>query len=118
MKILVVEDMEDSRDYLKFLLELSNYKVIEAANGKEAVEIVKKESPDLILMDISMPVMDGITAVGIIRKFEDSIKLPIIAVTAFGNEYRREAIKAGCNELIAKPIDPETLNIILDKYLT
>lgn len=117
MKILLVEDNDDSRQYLKFLLELSDYQVIEAVNGQEAVETIKHETVDLILMDISMPVMDGMTATRKIRELIDIDKLPIIAVTALGNSYRREVIQAGCNDLIAKPVDMDMLTTMLEIYL-
>lgn len=115
-KVLVVEDYEDSREFLKFLLEYYGCQVTEAANGYEAVEAVKKQLPDLILMDISMPVMDGLTATRKIR--ERNRKLPIIAVTAQGHSYYKKAIEAGCNDLIDKPLDFNTLQPFLKQYLS
>jgi CheY-like chemotaxis protein len=109
-KVLIVEDYEDTRDFMKFLLEGYGYKV-------SAVESVKQEFPDLILMDMSMPEMDGLTATKIIRQFDGTAKLPIIAVTAHGKSYYRKAIEAGCDDLINKPLDFNVLDSILHQYL-
>lgn len=116
-KILVVEDTEDTRQMMKFLLEMSGYKVLEAVNGIQAVESASKQHPDLILMDISMPVMDGLTATKSIRSRNGDTKIPIIAVTAFGKQYYKQAIEAGCNDLISKPIDFDTLKPVIERYL-
>ncbi len=99
--ILVVEDTEDSRHVLKIVLEMFGFIVIEAADGSEAVKSASEHRPDLILMDISMPVMDGLTATKAIRKFDGAAKIPIIAVTAYGKQLYKSAIEAGCNDLIS-----------------
>jgi two-component system cell cycle response regulator DivK len=117
-KILVAEDTEDSRQILKFLLEMYGYVVFEAADGSEAVKNAAKLHPDLILMDISMPVMDGLSATKAIRKFNDVGKIPIIAVTAHGREFYKRAIEAGCNDLISKPVDFDALQPVIEQYLT
>lgn len=117
-KVLVVEDYADSREFLKYLLEHSGCEVSEAANGFEAVEAVKHQLPDLILMDISMPVMDGLTATRKIRESAMSRKVPIIAITAQGHSYYKRAIEAGCNDLMDKPLDFNTLRSFLNQYLT
>ena len=116
-KVLVVEDYEDSREFMKFLLEYNGLEVEEAANGYEALEAVRKHVPDLILMDISMPVMDGLTAT---RKIRESVKgkLPIIAITAQGHGFYKKAIEAGCDDLIDKPLDFNDLQPLLKRYLS
>jgi len=116
-KVLVVEDYEDTREFMKFLLETYGYQVIEAADGIEAIDRVKQQQPDLVLMDISLPVVDGLTATRAIREFDADSKLPIIAVTAFGKYHYQKAIDAGCNDLIDKPIDFDVLEPILNHYL-
>ena len=116
-KILVAEDTDDSRQLLKFLLEMYGYSVLEAVNGKEAVKTAVELCPDLILMDISMPVMDGLTATMAIRKFDAVENVPILAVTAFGRQFYRQAIEAGCNDVIPKPVDFDTLQPIIEQYL-
>ena len=115
--ILVVEDYEDARSCMKFLIESYGYQVIEAADGLEAIESFKHFFPDLVLMDISMPIMDGLTATKAIRKFEVTAKTPIIAVTAHGKQFYNRAIEAGCNDLIDKPVDFDCLEPFLNLYL-
>lgn len=116
-KVLIVEDYEDTRDFMKFLIESYGYQVIEAADGMEAIDRVKQMNPDLVLMDISLPVVDGLTATRAIRACNCAAKLPIIAVTAFGKSYYKKAIEAGCNDLIDKPIDFNALEPIINQYL-
>ena len=115
--VLVVEDYADTRTMMKFLLQSFGFVVIEAADGQEAVEKAQINVPDLILMDLSLPVMDGLTATQTIRKFNGFGKIPIIAVTAYGNSYYRQAIEAGCDDLINKPLDFDKLEPILNQYL-
>jgi CheY-like chemotaxis protein len=104
--ILIVEDYADIRTMMKFLVQSYGYEVIEAADGQEAVERAKQFPPDLILMDLSLPVMDGLTATQQIRKFD-----------GYGNSYYRRAIEAGCDDLINKPLDFNNLEPILKQYL-
>ena len=115
--VLIVEDYADTRHMMKFLLQDFGFEVFEAENGEEAVAQVKQFMPDLILMDLSLPIMDGLTATQIIRKVDGSSKIPIIAVTAYGKSYYRQAIEAGCDDLINKPLDFDNLEPILNQYL-
>ena len=114
--ILIVEDYEDSRTLMKFLIESYGYQVTEAVDGLEAVESFWHHFPDLVLMDMSMPKMDGLEATRAIRKFEGTDKIPIIAVTAHGKQFYERAIAAGCNALIDKPVDFNNLESLLNKY--
>lgn len=116
-KVLIVEDYEDTRDFMKFLLESYGYQVIEAADGVEAIDQVRRQHPDLVLMDISLPMVDGLTATRAIREFCSIAAVPIIAITAFGRSYYKKAIEAGCNDLIDKPVNFDTLEPILNHYL-
>lgn len=115
--ILIAEDYEDARGFMKFLLESYGYRVVEAADGSKAIEVFKHTRPDLILMDISMPVMDGLTATKIIRSSKEGAHIPIIAVTAFGKNYLQSAMAAGCDELIDKPVDFDQLEPLINQYL-
>ncbi|HEY8561499.1 MAG TPA: response regulator [Pyrinomonadaceae bacterium] len=116
--ILVVEDYEDIRSFLKYLLEEKGYQVCEARDGIEAFDRFKQMHPDLILMDISLPEVDGLTATKAIRALEvDGENIPIIAVTAFGKLYYKKAMEAGCNELIDKPVDFDELVPVINQYL-
>lgn len=116
--ILIVEDFQDSRNLLKFLLEDLNYKVLEAEDGFKAVELAKRHVPDLILMDMALPMINGISATKIIREFKETSKVPIIAVTASGQYIYPQAIAAGCNDLLLKPLDVEKLQSTIEHYLT
>lgn len=115
-KILIVEDYADIRLMMKFLVRGYGYEVIEAADGYEAVEKAKQHRPDLILMDLSMPLMNGLTATEIIRTFDGMEDLPIIAVTAYGEACYTKAIKAGCNDVLHKPLDFNALEPFLSQY--
>ena len=117
-KILVVEDVDSSRDLVVQLLE-DDYEVLEAVNGEEAVALAEKERPDLILMDLSLPVMDGWEATRQIKAKDDLKSVPIIALTAHamkGDEDKAKA--AGCNDYMTKPIDENELFAKLSKYLS
>ena len=115
--ILLVEDNYDTRDFMKIFLELLDCSVIVATNGQEAVEIVQQIVPDLILMDIAMPVMCGLTATKIIRELKCSSQVPIVALTAYTDYFEQDAFEMGCNELIQKPIDSVRLERVLSQYL-
>ena len=116
-KVLIVEDNEDTRAFMKFLFERYGYQAIEAADGIEALESFKNHQPDIILMDISLPTVGGLTATKAIRDLDPTGKVPIIAVTAFGKLYYDQAIEAGCDDLITKPIDFDVVHPVIEKYL-
>jgi CheY-like chemotaxis protein len=115
--VLIVEDYEDARVMMRVLIELCGYKAVEAEDGYDAIEKVKTYSPELIFMDLSMPRMDGISATQEIRTLDGYSRTPIVALTAYGDLHGQEAIDAGCNEVIPKPMDFERLQPLLDKYL-
>lgn len=115
--ILIVEDHSDSRSVLKFLLEDYGYKVLEAKNGMEAVKAVLQQMPDLILMDLALPNMDGVTATKTIRELEEIPRVPIFAVTAHWSSYYEQAREAGFNGYIDKPVDHSKLLPVLNQYL-
>jgi len=115
--ILLVEDFEDSRLVIKLILEGYGYLVDVAVNGFEAIASFKHHFPDLILMDIAMPGMDGLTATKAIRKLKGGATIPIIAVTAFGKQCYEKAIEAGCNEVITKPINFDAFEPVIHSYL-
>ena len=116
-KVLIVEDYDEARGFMKFLVESYGYQVVEATDGIEAIDRVRQQHPDLILMDISLPVVDGLTATRTIRELNFAAHIPIIAITAFGKSYHEKAIEAGCDELIDKPIDFDVLEPMLNHYL-
>lgn len=117
-KVLIVEDYADSRGFLKSLVESYGYQVLEANDGEEAVKLAQYGHPDLILMDLALPIMDGLAATRVIRGLEDGAKMPIIAISAFGESHYAQALEAGCNDLINKPFDFATLEPYFNKYLS
>ena len=116
IKVLIVEDYQDSREMLKFLLEDDGYEVCEAADGYEAVKMAVSEHPDLILMDIAMPVLDGLQATEAIRQHASLKKTPVIALTAFGDFYKDRARLAGCNAVVQKPFEFEQLGPLVKRF--
>ena len=115
--ILVVDDFEELRATLRIWLEQNGFQVVEAGNGDEAIQIARREHPTLILMDIGMPERSGLSATYKIRKDPDLRDIPIVAVTALSAELREDALKAGCVECLAKPIDTDELRKLLDRLL-
>lgn len=117
MIILVAEDFDDTRLMMKLLLEMRGHRVVEAANGQEAVEIATRERPDLILMDLNMPVLDGIAATRLLRDRPETAGVPIVAVTAHCGdpEWRDRALEAGCVACVGKPVDFEKLERLIDR---
>jgi len=115
--IMVVEDYDDTRMLLKKGLEGLGYSVLEASNGQEAVDIAAREHLDLILMDLDLPILDGIVATQQIRQ-QSEMRVPIVAVTAYPMSYTRvKAFAEGCDEYMAKPIDMSELARLVDRYL-
>lgn len=118
LTVLLVEDTEDNRFMMRRLLELDGYRVVEAMNGEEAVRLAKAECPQLILMDLSLPVIDGLAATRLIRKLPDCERTPIIAVSAHDtSDFQSEAIQAGCNCYITKPINFNELESMIGQLL-
>ncbi len=119
-RILVVEDNLDNRRILVYRLKrIGDFEIVEAGNGREALEAVESEAPDLIFMDLKMPVMDGWEATRRIRSLEAGKVIPIIALTAqamAGDEQK--ALAAGCDDYLAKPIvDPTLVRVKLERLL-
>ena len=116
--VLLVEDTEDNRFMMRRLLEMSGYEVVEATNGEEAVRLAQSEHPQLILMDLSLPVIDGLAATRAIRKLDGFGEVPIVAVSAHAtSDFQAEALAAGCNSYITKPIDFSELEALLARLL-
>lgn len=117
--VLLVEDTEDNRFMMRRLLEMSGYRVVEAMNGEEAVRLARDESPQLILMDLSLPVIDGLAATRLIRQVPALEATPIIAVSAHDtSDFQAEAVEAGCNSYVTKPIDFTELEELIQQLLT
>ena len=117
--VLVVEDHEDTRFMLRMILEQDGYATMEVADGLEAVEIAGRERPDLILMDGSLPGLDGLSATRRMREQEALRRIPIVALSGHaGKEFQAEAYAAGCDACITKPFDFSLLRDTLGQLLT
>ena len=115
MRILLAEDIDDTRQLMRLVLELRGHDVLEAVNGEEAVAQALSGLPDLILMDLSMPVMDGLAATRCIRKNAHTARIPIVALSAHMADatWRDQALKSDCSGFYAKPLDFDTLEEML-----
>jgi len=117
-KILVIEDNADNLYMITFLLEKNGYMVIVAEDGVEGVKLSVSEKPDLILMDIQIPLLDGYEAAKQIKANKKISNIPIIAITSFAMIGDKEkAMNAGCDGYIEKPINPETFIAELERFL-
>ena len=117
-RILVIEDTEDNRQIIRDLLTSAGYEMLEAVDGLEGVEVAEREQPDLILMDIQLPGIDGYEATRRIRAIPSIAKVPIIAVTSYalsGDEAKTRA--AGCDGYVAKPFSPRQLLAKVREFL-
>jgi two-component system cell cycle response regulator DivK len=116
--ILVIEDHEDNRRILRDLLTNAGYEVIEVATGEEGVASAETTRPDLILMDIQLPGLDGYEATRRIKANPDLVHIPIIAVTSYGlSGDDAKAFKAGCQAYVAKPFSPRALLAKIREYV-
>src|SRR5262245_54316602 len=118
-RILVVEDQEDNRQILRDLLASVGYEMIEAHDGEEALIAARTQNPDLILMDIQLPILDGYEATRRIKAQSDLRHIPIVAVTSYalsGDEEKARA--AGCDAYVTKPFSARNLLETIKRYLT
>ncbi|MBN1473783.1 MAG: response regulator [Syntrophaceae bacterium] len=115
-KILVIEDNQQNLYLMRYLLEDCGYEVFEAMDGKEGIDKAASINPDLILLDIQLPTMDGYAVARTIRQNNILAKTPIVAVTSYAMPGDREkALEAGCSGYIEKPIDPDTFPVQVEK---
>lgn len=118
-KVLIAEDSSVIQNLTKKILEIQNYTISSAKNGKQALQMASTEDFDLILMDINMPAMDGVECAREIRKLKDEKKanVPIIAITGNARNYTMEEFnRAGINEFVAKPLNFDELVSVVKKY--
>jgi len=116
--VLLVEDFDDTRLMMKMWLAKHGYRVIEAETGEEAISVAQREQPDLILMDMMMPGLNGLDATRRIREYQALRQTPIVAVSAYGaDEYRMLAIDAGCDEYVSTPFEPQELADLIESLI-
>ena len=116
--ILVVDDFDDARLILKTWLEKKGFNVVLAENGNQAVAAAQEVRPDLIIMDIEMPQLDGLAATRMIRTMRELDDVPVLAVSAYGaHQFRASALAAGCSEYVSTPFDPDDLDRMIRSFL-
>ncbi|HEV2827516.1 MAG TPA: response regulator [Pyrinomonadaceae bacterium] len=116
--VLLVEDTEDNRQMMRRLLEMSGFRVVEATNGREAVEAASQVQPQIILMDLSLPIIDGLAATRQIRNQPELNQVPIVAVSAHDTaDFHNEALDAGCNAYVTKPINYTELEHLVTRLI-
>jgi len=117
-KILIVEDNEANFYLMRFILENAGHETVIVNTGLDAVKAAQEEMPDLIIMDIQLPDINGLEATGKIRASKSNGKIPIIAITSFAMPGDKEkALEAGCTDYIEKPINPDTFLTEIEAYL-
>ncbi len=117
--VLIVEDDTDNRLLLKIWLEMCNYCVIEAADGNEALNLAEESCPDLILMDVRMPLLDGLETTRVIRRSAKTGSVPIIFTSGCAEaKYREAATEAGANDYFVKPFDFDKLQSAIAGHIT
>ena len=117
-RVLLVEDNPMNRRVVEFLLKAQGYIVDEARDGQEALEKLKTQLPDLILMDLQLPGLDGFAATKIIKQDDATKNIPVVALTAYAMSGDAErALAAGCDGYITKPIDPDEFHNTVASYL-
>ena len=117
-RILVVEDQEDDRQIIRDMLAGTDYAITEAEDGEQALAAVAKERPDLILMEIQLPSMDGYETMRRIRTDPALLSIPIIAVSSYApSEEQQKARAAGCDDFVPKPYSPHQLLLKIRNYL-
>ncbi len=117
-KVLVVEDDPDNRRIVAKVLAVNGYQVVEALDGLTAIECAKTERPDLILMDMALPSLDGWEATRRLKRDPQTRPIPVVALTAFamhGDEERARAV--GCDDYLAKPVRPAAIRAMVKKYI-
>lgn len=116
--VMVVDDIDAVRIVLRMQLTVLGYRVLEARSGAEALEVGRRERPDLILMDISMPGLGGLEAARLLREASETKEIPIVALTAFSDtDTRSRALEAGCREFACKPIEMKDLGEVIARNL-
>ena len=118
LTILVVEDYKDTSLAMRIALEGKGYHIIEASDGEQAVEVAARECPDVVLMDLNLPLLDGFAAAERIRSSPELRETVIVAVTAYHDpDLRARALAVGCNAIVTKPLDFEWLGDLISNLL-
>ena len=119
LTVMVVDDNPSMRELIEAQLRGHGYEVVTASDGREAVRLARLRCPSLVLMDIHLPVMDGLEATRLIRRVRELCRMPIVAFSAYGEEgdSRRRALDAGCTEYVSKTVGITLIPAVVDQYL-
>jgi two-component system cell cycle response regulator DivK len=116
--ILVVDDFDDTRLLLRTWLEKRGFNVVEAENGNQGVAVALEVRPDLIIMDMEMPELDGLAATRKLKSMTEFEGVPVVAVSAYGaQQFRADALAAGCSEYVSTPFEPHDLEAVIRSFL-
>lgn len=113
---MVADDDDDTREMLGTLLRAKGYRVVEASNGRDAIEVTLREAPGLVLLDLSLPVVNGLSVIRRLRDEFQFVDVPLVIVSGY-DEHFETALAAGCNEYLTKPVDFERLDALLKRYV-
>lgn len=113
--ILVADDSDDMRQMLRILLGMKGYRVIEASDGEQAVQATQYQTPDLVLLDLGLPRLNGLNVIRRLRKELNLTEVPVVVITGYDKHFET-AVAAGCDDYLLKPIDFDRLDAILDYY--
>ena len=117
--VLVVDDHEDTRELIRFVLEKQGYRIVEAEDGEIALKRGEQERPDLVLLDLALPKIDGLGVMGQLRERADMKDLPVLFISAHAEQsFREQALAAGGDEYLIKPLDLDQLLRVLDRYIS
>ena len=117
-RILIADDDDDNRIPLKLMLKMNRYDVLEARDGQEAIDRIRRDKPDLVLMDITLPILDGLEATRLIRREAEFQTLPIIFISGYENQETLDRVKAcGGTGYISKPIEFDDLKQMIETHL-
>ena len=114
--VLVADDNDDTRQMFQILLAAKGYRVIEAGDGEQAVEVIQHESPGLVLLDLGLPRLNGLNVIHRLRKELGLLEVPLVVITGYDDHFDT-ALAAGCDDYLVKPIDFDRLDAILDYYV-
>lgn len=117
-QVMVIEDNDKNRKLVKMILEANKYEVIEATTAEDSLKYLQQEKPDVILLDIQLPNMDGLELIKMLKSNQDTKDIPVVAVTAYAMKGDKERIlSAGCDAYISKPIDTRQLPLVVEDIL-
>ena len=114
--VLIADDSDDTRQMFQTLLAAKGYRVIEASDGEQAVESIQLENPGLVLLDLGLPRLNGLSVIRRLRKDLGLMEVPLVVITGYDHHFDT-AVAAGCDDYLVKPIDFDRLDAILDYYV-